>query len=92
MDLRKLKRPSEPEAPTNIVRGPWDQPAETPARRPKIAVWRRPAIRRGKGARGAKGEPMVNNWGRLALLLGLLFVLPPVASWLVHRVLQMMNG
>ncbi len=85
MDWRKRKRP-EPEAPTNIVRGPWDQPAGTPVRKTARTPLGRPAARRGKG------EPMVNNWGRLALLLGLLFLLPPVASWLVHRGLSLLTG
>jgi hypothetical protein len=91
MDLRNLKRrpktqAAPPAAPTNIVRGPWDRPPEKPARRLKEPVWRRPAARR------SGREPMVNNWGRLVLLLGLLFLLPPVATWLVHRLAQLASG
>lgn len=77
--LRKPKPPTDPQS--NVVRGPWDQPAKSPPRA-------RPAPPRRK----VRGEPMVQNWGRLALILLLLFALPPVATWLVHRLAGLMTG
>jgi hypothetical protein len=60
-----------------VVKGPWDKPSKRP--RPP----RQPLLRR-QPARGRGREPIINNWKMLVVLLLLLFVAPPVATWLTQ--------
>jgi hypothetical protein len=82
MALPKLKRP-EAEPQPNVVRGPWDQPAQKGVPRKKSPP---------RASRQGKREPIVNNWKLLLLMFGLLFVLPPVATWLIHRIAHLVAG
>jgi hypothetical protein len=62
--------------------GPWSSlpPPEPPAREP--------FLKRRKTAR----EPWIRNWKGLAIIAFLLFIAPPMASWLSRIILSMMQG
>jgi len=65
-----------------MVKGPWDdlpKPAPPP---------REPVIKRRSGAR----EPFINNWRLLAVLLLMIFVMPPVVRWLYYTLVGIFAG
>jgi len=57
-----------------MVKGPWD---DLPA--PKLPP-RQPLIKP-----RADREPLVKNWRLLAILLLMIFVMPPVVRWLYYQ-------
>jgi hypothetical protein len=65
-----------------MVKGPWD---DLPAQKPPP---REPLLKRGSRLR----EPFVNNWRMLAILLLMLFVMPPVVRWLYYMLVGMFMG
>jgi hypothetical protein len=65
-----------------MVKGPWD---DLPA--PKAAP-REPLLKR----RAAVREPFIKNWRILALLLVMIFIMPPVVRWLYYTLVGMFMG
>jgi hypothetical protein len=77
------KRPDDKdETQSNIIKGPWSRARGT-GKAP--APVKAPKPRRGR-------EPIINNWGLLVVFLLLWFVLPPLASWLVHLLAQILHA
>ena len=65
--------------------GPWsDLPPEPP--RPRERPFRLP------GRRGGVREPFIRNWRALAIVAFLLFLAPPLASWLARVILGLLQG
>jgi len=65
-----------------MVKGPWDdlpKPAPPP---------REPLLKRRSGQR----EPFVRNWRLFAILLLMIFVMPPVVRWLYYALVGMFMG
>ncbi len=65
-----------------MVKGPWDdlpKPAPPP---------RQPLLKPRSGQR----EPVIRNWRLLAILLLLIFVMPPVVRWLYDMLVGMFMG
>jgi hypothetical protein len=65
-----------------MVKGPWD---DLPAPKPPP---RAPLLKRG----GRLREPFVNNWRLLAIVLLMIFVMPPVVRWLYYTLVGMFMG
>ncbi len=65
-----------------MVKGPWDD-LPKPARLP-----RQPLLK----PRSRLREPFINNWRLLALLLLMIFVMPPVVRWLYYTFVGMFMG
>ncbi len=65
-----------------MVKGPWDD-LPNPAPPP-----RQPLLKRSARAR----EPFINNWRLLAILLLMIFVMPPVVRWLYYTLVGMFMG
>jgi hypothetical protein len=65
-----------------MVKGPWDDlpPPKPPPREPLLK--RRPAAR----------EPFIRNWRLFAILLLMIFVMPPVVRWLYYTLIGMFMG
>ncbi len=65
-----------------MVKGPWD---DLPKAAPPP---RQPLFKRRSGAR----EPFINNWRLLAILLLMIFVMPPVVRWLYYTLVGIFMG
>ncbi len=65
-----------------MVKGPWD---DLPAPKPPP---RQPILKRRTSAR----EPWISNWRLLAILLLMIFVMPPLVSWLYYTLVEMFAG
>ena len=65
-----------------MAKGPWD---DLPKTEPPP---RQPLVKRRAGVR----EPFIKNWRLLAVLLLMIFVMPPVVRWLYYTVVAMLAG